>query len=111
MSVTREILRQYAAAREFRGRIACKELDPPNSPYEGVMYTPTGVTDELVIVKDRPSPKGKYPTLKIIKERVDTLVAFAKKRNIRAVLVVRWSDETNWLNLGRQPVPELRIPI
>ena len=63
------------------------------------MYTPTGVTDELVIVKDRPSLKGKYPTLKIIKERVDNLVAFAKKRNIRAVLVVRWSDEKDlWVS-------------
>lgn len=89
-------LHTYGDQRELR--LSPRPV-PPTAPYDGVMCNKTGVSVELAQVKLRPSPKDKYPTLKIEKKRIDQLITFAKAHNIRAVLVVNWMGNINWLNL------------
>jgi hypothetical protein len=109
----RETLRQYGLAREF----AAVRQAAPLAPYDGVMFNKSGIAAEIVEVKNHTSPMDKYPTLKIDKKKIDDIVAYGKKHNIRAVLVVNWAGDIRWLNLteieaenGGEDSPEPLFP-
>ncbi len=96
MSTQRQdTLHQYAKARGF----SAFRLMPITAPFDGIVFNKSGIAVEIVKVKNCISPIDKYPTLKIDKDKINIIIRYGKRHNIRTVLVINWAGDIRWLNL------------
>jgi len=94
--------REEALARRIETAWKCRMWRlPPHSPVDYLATDPRGVLAALVELKCRKCAADTYPSLMVNASKVLTMVDWAHKLGLAAVVVAAYSDGDRWVALNR----------
>lgn len=72
------------------------EFMPEDCQHNYLLYNRTGNCLAVAATKYRTTPRLRYPTLEIDKEKIDHLLEVAEVSGVRPLLIVEWAGDGVW---------------